>query len=167
MIRISPTSLTSQRSEGLCKESSMPFFKWRVTYYTCKFYEKVNKKIRLYCKLKLNKVKFRYVVQSTATQRSVFQTHSSVSRRQRTWLVNHLQESLFDRLYVPIITQDPLERFASNFDWGTHEDPYGFLCRFKNSKFSKFTFLGKVKFPVKAGFPSLFIIKIIILKVLL
>ena len=51
--------------------------------------------------------------------RLLYQVHRKLSKYIKLW-------SLFVCLffYCPIITQEPLHRFASNFDWGTGE-PHG------------------------------------------
>ena len=45
----------------------------------------------------------------------------------------------------PMITQGPLDRFASNFDWESCSKPTGmFLVWFKNSNFSGLSLAGEV-----------------------
>ena len=43
----------------------------------------------------------------------------------------------------PIITQEPLNRFALNFDWGTREDHGDVFSLVLDSKLSGSTFIGK------------------------
>ena len=53
----------------------------------------------------------------------------------------------------PIIAQEPIDRFASDFDWGTwqnHGNPEMFLTWLRDSKLSWMIFKAKILFPSKS-----------------